>query len=71
MFLNLLLISFILLSIAMVGFAFNILFRKKGKFPAYRVGHNPQMKKLGVSCVKHEEIKCHKKQLKENGCVGC
>jgi len=74
MFLNLLLISFILLSLSMIGLAFNILFRKKGKFPAYRVGHNPQMRKIGITCVKHEEIKCFKKSLKgleEKDCIGC
>ena len=65
MLLNILIISVILLSIAMIGLAFNILFRKKGKFPAYRVGHNPQMRKIGITCVKHEEIRCHKKKLKE------
>jgi hypothetical protein len=55
----------------MLGMALNILIRKKGKFPAYRVGHNKNMKKLGITCVKHEEIKCHKKQLREANCAGC
>lgn len=55
----------------MLGMALNILVRKNGKFPAYRVGHNKDMKKLGITCVKHEEIKCHKKNLKEGNCAGC
>ena len=74
MLLNILLLSILLLSIAMLGLAFNIIFRKKGKFPAYRVGHNPQMRKIGISCVKHDEIKCFKKSLKEieeKDCAGC
>jgi hypothetical protein len=30
------------------------------------------MAKLGLKCVKHEEIRCHKKMLKEKeDCSGC
>ncbi len=71
MFLKILIISLILLSLAMLGMALNILVKKKGKFPAYMIGHNRDMHKLGISCVKHEEINCHKKKLKEKGCDGC
>ena len=72
MYLNLLIISVILLSLAMLGMMLNILVRKKGKFPEYRVGHNRNMHKKGISCVKHEEIRCHTKRLKElEGCAGC
>jgi len=74
MLLNLLLLSFILLGIAFAGLALNILIRKKGKFPAYRVGHNADMKKMGIHCVKHEEQKCHRENLKkpvEKDCAGC
>jgi len=71
MFLKILIITLILLSLAMLGMALNILVRKRGKFPAYMVGHNREMHKLGISCVKHEEINCHKKKLKEKGCTGC
>ena len=60
MYLNLLIISLILLALAMLGMMLNILVKKKGRFPAYRVGHNRDMHKLGISCVKHEEIRCHK-----------
>ena len=71
MFLNILILSFILISLAMLGMGLNILVLKKGRFPAYRVGHNRDMHKLGISCVKHEEIKCHNKHLKGKGCTGC
>ena len=63
MFLKLLIISVILLSMAMLGMALNILIKKKGRFPAYRVGHNRDMNKLGISCVKHDEIRCHRKNM--------
>ncbi len=54
----------------MIGLAFNILFRKNGKFPAYEIGRNKDMKKLGITCVKHEEYKCFK-NLRNTDCAGC
>ena len=72
MFLKILIISVVLLSLSMMGMMLNILVKKKGKFPEYRVGHNRNMHKIGISCVKHDEIKCHKESLKGNeGCGGC
>ncbi len=72
MFLKILIIAIVLLSISMMGMMLNILVKKKGKFPEYRVGHNRAMRKEGITCVKHEEIRCHNKRLKENqGCAGC
>ena len=73
MFLNIVIISFILISLSAFGMALNILFKKKGKFPAYRVGHNSNMAKIGIKCVKHEEIRCHKARMnqRENDCSGC
>lgn len=72
MFLKILLLALVLLSFSMLGMMLNILVKKKGKFPAYRVGHNKDMAKLGLKCVKHEEIRCHKKMLKEaEDCSGC
>jgi hypothetical protein len=72
MYLNLLIISVILLGVAMLGMMLNILVRKKGKFPEYRVGHNRNIRKMGITCVKHEEIRCHKERISEmEGCAGC
>ncbi len=72
MFLKILLISLVLLSLSMAGMMLNILIKKKGKFPEYRVGHNRAMRKHGISCVKHDEIRCHNKALKQDGgCTGC
>ena len=72
MFLKILIISLLLLSLSVLGLMLNILIKKKGKFPEYRVGHNRAMRQKGISCVKHEEIRCHNKRLKENeGCAGC
>jgi hypothetical protein len=72
MFFKILIIAVVLLSLSMLGMMLNILVKKKGKFPEYRVGHNRAMQKEGISCVKHDEIRCHNKRMKENqGCVGC
>lgn len=65
-------LSIILLGIALAGLALNILLKKNGRFPAYQVGHNKDMKKLGIACVKHEEIKCHKKLRSDPSlCTAC
>ena len=72
MFLKILIIAIVLISLSMMGMMLNILVRKKGRFPEYRVGHNRAMRQKGISCVKHDEIRCHNERLKENqGCAGC
>ena len=71
MFLNILLLSVVLISISMLGLALNILVKKKGKFPAYQVGHNRDMHRIGISCVKHDEKKAHWKRRKKDDCESC
>ncbi|MFZ5942339.1 MAG: hypothetical protein ACOYXB_17365 [Bacteroidota bacterium] len=71
MFLKIVLVSVVLLSIAMLGMGITMLVKKNGKFPAFQVGHNANMRRMGITCVKHEEIKCFKKQLKEKDCLSC
>ena len=71
MYLSLLLITLLILSLAMLGMMLKILVKKKGKFPEYRVGHNRDMHRKGIACVKHEEIRCHKERMKDSGCAGC
>jgi hypothetical protein len=72
MFLQILIIAIVLISLSMMGMMLNILVRKKGRFPEFRVGHNRAMRQKGISCVKHDEIRCHNERLKENqGCAGC
>ncbi len=85
MFLTLLLISVVLVALAIIGLGVSIFFKKNGKFPETRVGNNPEMRKLGLSCAKSEELKKHNLQqninatkgIKPNisdgysGCAGC
>jgi hypothetical protein len=72
MFLKILILTIILTSISMLGLMMNILVKKKGRFPAYRVGHNKDMRRLGITCIKHDEIRCQDKKLKKKrNCNGC
>jgi hypothetical protein len=57
------LFSIVIMGIAFIGLGINILFRKNGKFPETDIGHNRHMKRLGITCVKCEEIKRSKKRL--------
>lgn len=63
-------LSVVLLALAMSFMALKIMFSKSGKFPEYRIGHNKDMHKMGISCVKHEEIKNHREESNA-GCCGC
>jgi hypothetical protein len=68
--LKIMIISSILLGIAFLGLAFRILFVREGRFPQTSIGKNKQMRELGITCVKHDELKCHKKGSYGSGC-GC
>jgi len=66
---------YILLSLALVFLSvfllsFNVIFRKEGKFPQTEVGHNRNMRKLGLRCAKSEEKEIWGKKNKE-GCSSC
>jgi hypothetical protein len=67
--LKVIIISSILLGIAFLGLAFRILFIRNGRFPQTSIGKNEQMRQLGITCVKHDEMKCYKNGG-EGGC-GC
>lgn len=85
MFLPVLLISIGIIAIAFVGLGVSIFFRKNGKFPETGVGHNPEMKKRGITCARSDEIKMfnlqrdiastksqgHPMDVGHTGCAGC
>ena len=52
----------------MAGMAINLLLRKNGKFSSTSVGRNKEMAKRGITCVKHDEIKCYGKKTDSEGC---
>lgn len=45
------LLALAIVGIALLGLCFNLVFRKK-PFPETHVGHNKEMKKRGIMCVK-------------------
>ena len=74
MFIQTLLLVLVILSIALLAMGFNVFFRKNKKFPQSSVGHNKDMRKLGIKCAKHEEIKCRRdidRKTGEVNCAGC
>jgi hypothetical protein len=75
MFIELLLLVLGLLTIAILAMGINVFFRKNKKFPQSSIGGNKEMRKLGLKCAKHEEIKCRRDiDGRENvnaGCASC
>ena len=70
MFINLLIISIILIGITMLLLGIRMLIDKKSSFPDTHVGSNPGMKKLGISCAKSIDIGCKPAQG-FSGCPAC
>ena len=66
--LQLFLIVAILVAIAIACLAVGIII--KGKFPDTHVGHNAEMKKMGITCVKSDSAFCQGRTDSE-GCKGC
>lgn len=60
MFLTVLIASLVIVGIAVLGLGLNIFFRKNGKFPDSEVGTNPNMRKMGLTCAKQDEIKSYR-----------
>jgi len=71
MFIQTLLLVLGILSIALLAMGFNVFFRKNKKFPQSSVGHNKEMRKLGITCARSTEIKCRRDVDKKTGDVGC
>ena len=61
MFIEILIASVIIVIVSILLLGFNIFFMKK-KFPETSVGHNRDMKKLGIYCVKCEEQKKYRQE---------
>jgi hypothetical protein len=61
-------ITAIIIALAIIGLAVGILV--KGKFPDTHVGHNPNMKKLGITCAKNDSDLCRGRD-KFDECKGC
>lgn len=71
MFIETLLLVLGLLAISFLALGFNIFFRKGKKFPQTSVGGNKEMRKRGLSCAKHEEIRCRRQIDGTMGKLSC
>jgi hypothetical protein len=60
-FLLVLLVAVVLIAIGVLGLAIQVIFKKTHEFPDYHVGHNKEMKNLGVTCMQtQDKIEQHK-----------
>ena len=59
MFINLLIISAILIALSLAGLGIRMLLESSGKFPDTHVGHNKEMRRLGIGCAKTVDVGCH------------
>ena len=62
------LIVTVLIAIAAVGLAIGVIV--KGKFPDTHVGHNAEMKKKGITCIKADSAFCQGRS-DSDACKGC
>ncbi|MFO7923490.1 MAG: hypothetical protein R6U58_07330 [Bacteroidales bacterium] len=53
--------AIVLMGLIFAGMAISILFKKKGSFPVTSIGRNKEMRKRGITCVKHDEMLCQGK----------
>lgn len=70
MFLQLLLLSGIIILISVAGLGIRILIKKNGRFPQTHVGRNKEMAKRGIKCAQSIDVGC---QPSDNnpGCSSC
>jgi hypothetical protein len=74
---QLLFFTIILVALCVFLLSFNIIFRKNGKFPDGEIGHNKEMKKLGIKCAKAEEKELWgvhgtmRKECPSDTCINC
>jgi hypothetical protein len=68
-YLKLLLFAVGLLGFAFLGFALQILIKKNGKFPETSISKNMALREKGITCVKHDELKCSGHGA-QGGCCG-
>lgn len=71
--LKIFLITLVFLAAGFTLMLLKIIVQKDGKFPAFQVGHNKDMKKMGIKCARSEEIIHHRKRLKRKSelCAAC
>jgi hypothetical protein len=46
----------VIMGMVFAGLSIRILVKKNGRFPVTSIGHNKEMQKRGITCVKHDEL---------------
>ena len=71
MFIKLFLITGVIVAVSFIAMGVSVFFRKNGKFPTFEIGKNKEMRKLGITCLKNDELKCHNRLKKGEPCNYC
>ncbi len=71
MFLTLLSLSVIIVSLSLMGLGIRMLIIRGGRFPVTSVGGNIHLKKKGITCPKHDELRGHRKRRQDGLCTDC
>jgi hypothetical protein len=71
MFLTIFIISSILIGIALLGIGVQIFFSKKKSFPETHVGHNKNMRKNKIYCIKTQQEIADKNYRPNNEAGSC
>jgi hypothetical protein len=59
--LTLMVIAIAVVALCFALLAFNLIFRKNGRFPETEIGRNKNMRKLGITCVQQDERNTRRK----------
>jgi hypothetical protein len=69
--LKLIIISAGFLTLGILGLGIRIIFHRSHKFPETSAGHNPELRKRGITCPKSDELACWGSENNFAGCSGC
>ena len=61
----------LLVGIAVILLALQILFKKNGKFPNTHIEGNEHLQKYGITCATNDEYECSVNKASGAGCEGC
>lgn len=60
----------VLLALCVLGLSVRILFHRSHRFPPTEVGSNPEMRRRGITCPKHDELR-QWRGCADGGCAAC
>ena len=69
--LKLFIIIVLLLAVVFLLMGIKVFFHRTHKFPETSAGHNKELRKRGIKCPRHEEIKQWSSKKKHEGCASC